>query len=273
MDSNAPRRAAQEAQSHRAFRWTARAGYAASGLVHILIGAIALVVAFGGEGETDQSGALMAIAAAPLGYIVLWVIAITLCALGTWHLLEGIRVPRPTDDAPGDARKWGARIGEWGQALIFITLGLLSASVALGGRVDAEDATESASRGVLQVPGGSIVLGLVGIGIGIGGVVFVVMGVTRSFRTKVDIPEHGIGRGVAGLGLVGFVAKGLALMIVGVLLIVAAVTTDADVAGALDGALRALLALAYGPWLVAAVGIGLIAYGIFCQFRAVFARL
>jgi hypothetical protein len=273
VDSSAPKRAAREVQSHRPFRWAARAGYAANGVVHILIGVLAVVVAFGGDGDTDQSGALMAIAAAPLGFVVLWALAVTLCALGLWHALEGILVRKHTDDAPGGAKKWGARIGEWGQAVIFIGLGLISAAVAMGGRVDAENAAEDASRGVLQVPGGSIALGLAGIGIGIGGIVFVVMGVKRSFRNKVDIPEQGIGRGVAGLGVIGFVAKGIALLIIGVLLVIAAVTTDADVAGALDGALRALLSLAYGPWLVGAVGVGLIAYGIFCLFRAPYARL
>jgi hypothetical protein len=273
VDSNAPRRAAREAQSHRWFQWAARAGYAASGLVHILIGVLTLIVAFGGQEETDQSGALMAIAAAPLGFVLLWALAITLGALGVWHLLGGILVRKPTEDPPGDARKWGARIGEWGQAVIFLGLGLIAAAVALGAHVDAENATENASRGLLRVPGGSIVLGLVGLGIGIGGIVFIVMGLRRTFRNKIDIPEHGIGRGVAGLGLIGFVAKGIALLIVGVLLVLAAVTTDADVAGALDGAFRALLALTFGPWLVAAVAVGLIAYGVFCLFRARFARL
>jgi len=273
VDSNAPARAAREVQSHRAFRWTARAGYAANGVVHILIGVIALVVAFGGRGETDQSGALNAIAAAPLGFVLLWVLAITLCALGLWHAAEGIRARKPSDDAMGDGRKWGKRIGEWGQAVIFIALGILSAAVALGANVDAEEAAEGASRGLLDVPGGSIVLGLVGVGVGITGVAFVVMGLRRSFRNTVDIPEHGMGRSVAALGVIGFVAKGIALLILGALLIVAAVTTDADVAGALDGALRALLALDYGPLLVGAVSIGLIAYGVFSLFRAPYARL
>ena len=70
-----------------------------------------------------------------------------------------------------------------------------------------------------------------GLGIGITGIAFIVMGVRRTFRNKIDIPEHGIGRSVAGLGLVGFVAKGIALIIVGILLLVAAVKTDADAAG------------------------------------------
>lgn len=273
MDSSAPKRAAREVQSHRAVRWAARAGYAANGLVHILIGFIALVVAFGGDGETDQAGALMAIAGAPLGFVVLWFIAVTLWALGVWHLLDGILVWSPTDDATDEARKWGRRVSEWGQALIFIALGFIAASVALGARIDAEETAEDASRGLLQLPGGPIVLALVGLGIGIGGVAFIVMGLRRSFRSRIDIPQHGIGRGIAGLGLFGFVAKGIALVIVGVLLIVAAVRTDAAAAGALDGALQALLAVAFGPLLVGVVGIGFIAYGIFCLFRARYAKL
>lgn len=272
MDSAAPKRVARGAEQNTPFRWTARAGYAASGVVHILIGVIALVVAFGGDGETDQAGALMAIAGAPLGFVVLWIIAITLWALGVWQVLEGILERKPSGDAKGSSMKWGKRVGEWGQAAIFIALGLIAASVALGARVDAEEAAEAASRGVLQLPGGSIVLGLVGLGIGITGIAFVVMGVRRTFRNKIDIPHHGIGRSIAGLGVVGFVAKGIALVIVGILLMVAAVKTDADAAGGLDGAIDALLELAYGPWLVAAVGIGLIAYGLFGFFRARYAR-
>ena len=272
MDSAAPKRVAREVEQNTVFRRTARAGYAASGVVHLLIGVIALVVAFGGDGDTDQSGALMAIAGAPLGFVVLWIIAVTLWALGAWQLLEGILERKPSDDAKGSTKKWGKRFGEWGQAAIFTALGLIAASVALGARVDAEEAAEAASRGVLQLPGGSIVLGLVGLAIGVTGIAFVAMGVRRTFRNKIDIPRRGVGRSIAGLGVVGFIAKGIALVIVSVLLIVAAVNTDADAAGGLDGAVDALLALPYGPMLVAAVGVGFIAYGLFCLFRARFAR-
>lgn len=272
MDSAAPRRVAREAEQSTPFRWTARAGYAANGVVHVLIGLIAIVVAFGGDGDTDQSGALMLIAGAPLGFVALWLIAITLWALGIWQFLEGILVRPAAEDYRELATKWGRRVGSWGQAVIFVALGVISAFVALGARVDAEEAAENASRGVLQLPGGSIVLGLVGVGIGIGGIAFVVMGVRRTFRNKIDIPRHGVGRSLAGLGVVGFVAKGIALIIVGILLLVAAFTTDPDAAGGLDGAVAALLALSFGPWLVAAVGVGFIAYGVFCFFRARFAR-
>ncbi len=273
MESTAPKRVAREAEQSTPFRALARAGYVANGLVHVLIGVIALVVAFGGDGATDQSGALMVISAFPLGFVVLWFIAIALCALGAWQLVQGILVRPPTDDAQGLARMWGLRIGAWGQAAIFTALGLIAASVAIGARIDTEEAVERVSRGVLSVPGGPVVLALTGLGIGIGGIVFVVMGVRRSFRSKVTIPREGVGRNLAGLGVVGFVAKGIALMIVGVLLVVASLSGDATTAGGLDGALKALLHLDAGPWLVAAVGVGFVAYGIFCFFRARFARL
>ncbi|WP_375384876.1 DUF1206 domain-containing protein [uncultured Microbacterium sp.] len=273
--------AAHSAESSRAFEMAARAGYAANGVVHVLIGVIVLVVALGGQGESDQSGALKAIAGAPFGFLLLWVLAIALWALGVWHLLEGVLVREASggrsddvvDTAKREGSKWGRRVSEWGQAVVFIALGLIAASVALGARVDSEEATDNASRGVLAIPGGSIVLGLIGLGVGIGGISFIVMGVMRSFEKKMSIPSRGVGPSVKALGIVGFIAKGIALVIVGILLLVAAVTVDPNAAGGLDAAIEAMLALPYGPWLTGAVGVGLIAYGVFCFFRARFAKL
>lgn len=273
MDSAAPRTFARKAESSSVFETLARAGYVANGIVHVLIGVIVIVIATGGEAEGDQAGAFMAIASAPAGFVALWALAVALWALGTWHALEGILVRKKAKDAKRLAAKWGRRISEWGQAVIFIALGLIAASVALGARVNAEEAAEDASRGVLDLPGGPIVLGLVGLGVGIGGVSFVVMGFLRSFHNRMSIPDGPAGRGVSALGVVGFIAKGVALTIVGVLLIVAAVKVEPETAGGLDGAISALLALAYGPILVGVVGAGFIAYGIFCVFRAKYATL
>jgi succinate dehydrogenase/fumarate reductase cytochrome b subunit len=268
--------AARTAESSRAFEAMARAGYAANGVVHILIGVIVLVLAFGGRGESDQAGAFTAIADAPFGFVALWVLAIALWALGLWHFFEGFLV-RPAAGAAGAAKregsKWGRRIGEWGQTAVFVALGLIAASVALGARIDAEQSTEDASRGILSIPGGPFVLGLVGMGVGIGGISFIVMGFLRSFEKKMTIPEGGVGPGVKALGIVGFIAKGIALTIVGILLLIAAIRLDPGTAGGLDGAISALLALPYGPWLAGAVGVGLISYGVFCFFRARFADL
>lgn len=263
---------AREAASNDVVRGLARAGYAANGLMHMLIGVIVLVIAFGGRGETDQAGAFKAIAAAPLGFAALWLLALGLVGLGAWHVVAGI-LARGPGSQDGRVKRWGIRISEWGQAIVFFALGAIAIAVAIGARPDAEEAAENASRGVLAIPGGPFLLAAVGLGVGVGGIVFVAMGVLRSFEKRMSIPGDALGDAVKTLGIVGFIAKGAALTIIGVLLVVAAVTLDADTAGGLDGAVQALLALQFGPWLAGAVGVGFLAYGVFCLFRARFARL
>jgi len=262
------RRAARSVESSPVVRGLARGGYAANGVVHLLIGILVLTLAFGGTGEADQSGALRAIAGAPLGVVVLWLIAVLLCGLALYHLIEGFVL---RDQTP--AKTWGRRISEWGQAVIFAALGVVAGSVALGARTDANESAEGASRDVLTLPGGALLLGLVGLGIAAGGVAFVVMGVLRSFEKKMSIPSGGVGPFVKALGIAGYIAKGVALAIVGVLLVVAAVTADASQAGGLDDAFDKLRSLFLGPLLVGLVGVGFIAYGVFLFFRARFARL
>ena len=273
MSAPAAKAAAREAESSTVFELFARAGYVANGIVHLLLGVIVLVITFGGDGEGDQAGAFKALAAAPIGVILLWLMAVALCALGLWLAAEGILARDLSGDAKGAARKWGRRAAEWGQALVFVGLGVLAAYVALGARPDGEKAAELASRGLLYLWGGSIVLALVGVGFVIGGIAFVVMGLLRSFRKRLRIPEGRRGRTITVMGVIGFVAKGVALLIVGVLLVIAAVRTEPRTAGGLDGAVQAILDLALGPLLAAIVGAGFIAYGVFTVFRARLAHM
>lgn len=264
---------ARDAEANSAFEVTARAGYVANGVIHALIGIIILVIASGGDGEGDQAGALKAVAGAPAGFVVLWLVAIGLWALAAWRAVEGFLAHDRTGDTKGAARKWGRRVAEWGQAAVFAALGAIAAAVALGARPDGEQAAETASQVLLQLWGGSIVLFLIGLGIGIGGIAFIVMGALRSFRKRIRIPDGKRGRAVTVLGIVGFTAKGIALTIVGVLLVVAALDTDHETAGGLDGAVDALLGLFLGPALAWIVGLGMIAYAVFTVARSRLARM
>lgn len=63
-------------------------------------------------------------------------------------------------------------------------------------------------------------------------------------------------------GVVGYIAKGVALAVVGVLFVSAAVQNSASKATGLDGALRSLRQQAVGPWLLTAVALGIAAYGV-----------
>lgn len=262
------KQAARSADSSPALRAMARGGYAASGVVHLLIGVIVLSVALGGQGQTDQSGAFKAIAGAPLGMAMLWVLAVLLAALGLFHLVQTFLVH---GDSTADT--WKERLSEAGQAVVFLGLGVVAGSVALGSRPNGDRSAETASRDVLGLPGGPVLLALIGAGVVIGGIVFAAKGVRRSFTDKLTIPAGRVGQGVTVLGVVGYVAKGVALAIVGVLLFVAAITVDPKKAGGLDAAVRTLLHLPFGPALAGAAGVGFAAYGTFLFFRARYAKL
>ena len=65
------------------------------------------------------------------------------------------------------------------------------------------------------------------------------------------------------LGVTGYVAKGAAYGIAGILFLVAAVQYDPDKARGLDATLAVLSQQAYGPWLLALTALGIAAYGLF----------
>lgn len=75
------------------------------------------------------------------------------------------------------------------------------------------------------------------------------------------------------LGVVGYIAKGIALCVVGVLLVIGALTVNPAQSTGLDGALKSLTALPFGAPILSAVGVGLIAYGLYSFARARLAHL
>jgi len=64
------------------------------GLVHLLLSTLVITVALGGSSEqTSQSGAFTALAEAPFGIILVWVIAALLAVLGAYQLADGLDAP------------------------------------------------------------------------------------------------------------------------------------------------------------------------------------
>lgn len=261
--------AAQRTENSTTLRVLARGGYAASGVIHMLIGALAITVVFGdGSAEADQVGVLKRLASFPLGLAALWAIASLLGALGVFHLVHGFALRRRDQ-----AKRWGRRFAEWGQGTAFIVMAGSTVAIATGARPDPDESTQDVSRGLLTAPGGLVLLMLIGLGVVVTGVVWVVMGSRRSFRKKLSLPKRPWRSLILALGSVGFISKGLAFGVIGVFLVIAGIEQDPSAAGALDAAFSRLRELPGGEWLLAGMGAGFIAYGVFCMFRARFADL
>ncbi|MGO4689341.1 DUF1206 domain-containing protein [Glaciibacter sp. 2TAF33] len=260
---------AQSAETAPVVRWLARGGVAMVGLLHIIIGALAVSVATGsGGGEADQSGALNQLAKTPGGTVVLWSIIIGMLALALWQVLE-VLLTRRKDDT----RKWGHRIVELGKGAAYVFIAATAFTFARGSHTSTQDATQQASGALLGAPGGIIVLVIIGLMVVITGGSFVFRGVTGRFVQDIRMPREPWGLIVTWLGVIGYAAKGVLLGVVGALFLVAAFTVDPEKAAGLDGAIKTIEALPYGGALLIAAGVGLVAYGLYFLARARLVKL
>ncbi len=240
----------------------ARLGFAVNGLLHILIAGIAIAVAVGGGGTADQSGALGQLASSPGGVFVLWTVVVGLFALGLWLLLGAFLL-----QGSDSKKKWSHRVVEVSKAAVYLALAGTAVTFALGGRTDSASSTRDATAALMSAPGGVIVL------LVIGSVVFGIGGVLKKFTADLSVPGGTAGRAIISLGIAGYVAKGVALGAVAVLIVIAALTVDPSKSTGLDGALKGLAALPSGGIILVVIGVGLLAYGAYCFARAVRARL
>lgn len=262
------KRAAGKAANSTALTALARAGYGASALVHLLLGYLAIRVAFHHSAESDQSGALAQIAKLPGGTIILWVTVIGLAALGLWYLVEaGLGIGSTWK------RRWMRSLMMAAKGVAYMALAVTAIGFAVGTGTSAKNSTRHASGAILALPGGQVLLGLIGLAaVGVGGY-FVYKGATQKFRDDVRVPSGPLRRPLLALGVCGYVAKGVAIGIAGVLFVVAAVKVKPSDASGLDGALKSLTAVPFGAVLLVVIGVGLIAYGVYTFARARLARL
>ena len=248
----------------------ARIGLVAYGITYLLVGWLALQVAFGGGDEqTDQSGAFQAIAAEPFGRVLLWVLVVGFVAVALWRLEQTIFASAGVQDTKEQVKK---RVESGARAAIFIALAVLAGRTAAG---SGESGTgQQAAAGVLGWPGGQFLVGAIGLAILAVAVVKAKHGCEKKFLEDMNLPSDRHARQVVErLGQVGSVAKAIALGLIGALVVVAAVRFDPAQANGLDPALKGLAGQPFGMVLLAAVALGLAAYGVFCFFDAKYHRV
>ncbi|MDJ0313527.1 DUF1206 domain-containing protein [Arthrobacter sp. H35-D1] len=262
------RTAASRAGNSNTLAMIARIGFAANGLTHVLIGYLAIRVALHQGGESDQSGAFAQLLKLPGGMIVLWIIVAGLAALSLWLLLQAA-----LGLGSSSKKRWVRSLGSLGSAVAYIAVASTALSFALRRPSDSSSSSTEASGTILSLPGGQALLIAVGlVTVGIGGY-FIYKGARQKFRKDITVPSGRSERPVVVLAMTGFIAKGIAILTLGILFIVAAVQVDPKEASGLDGALKALTELPFGEAILVGVGVGLIAYGLYCFALVRLARL
>jgi type IV secretory pathway VirB2 component (pilin) len=257
---------ARRASDSRPAQVLARAGLAARGVIYVLIGWVAILVALGKTAQqADQRGALQLLSGKPYGLVTLWLLCIGFAAYALWRLSEaafGVTV---------DGKGAGPRLKSLARALVYAGLAVTTFSVINGAKRSQSGQEQDWTAKVMSHPGGRWAVGLAGAVIVVIGVILVLEGVKRKFvkylRTGEMSPRTR--RVVVRLGVIGTIARGLVFALAGALVIDAAVKHQPSKAGGLDTALNTLRDQPFGMFALIAAGLGLIIFGVYglCEAR------
>ncbi|WP_041289204.1 DUF1206 domain-containing protein [Kribbella flavida] len=243
---------AQQAQNSRVYDVAITVGLIAYGVVYLLVAWIALQLAWGNSSEeASQSGALQELADKPLGGFLLWVVALGLFALVIWKVLDLVY-------GNLDTKK---KLSAGGRAVVYLALGISAIRVAMGSGGSSAGKQESMTARLMESGAGRALVVLIGL-------VIIAVGVRQLYKSwKVKFTEDltgGVSHSTILLGRVGYAAKGIAFVIVGVLFAWAALDYDPQKAGGLDTALRTIKDQPFGAVLLTLMAVGIACFGVYC---------
>jgi hypothetical protein len=251
----------------------ARFGYAAKGVVYVIVGILALPAATGIDGQaTDTQGALRVIVRQPFGQFLLALVAVGLLGYALWRLVQAVLDPeRKGTDAKGIVKRLGYAIS----GLAYGGLAVTAAGMLIGLAGGSGNSTQKWTALLLSQPFGPWLVGAVGLIIIAVGINALYVAYTAKFCEKLKLGEMSEAQRswATWVGRIGLTARGLILGLIGLFLLVAAWQTDANEARGLAGAFKVLARQPYGPWLLGTIAVGFIAYGVYMFFEARFRRI
>jgi Domain of Unknown Function (DUF1206) len=263
------RYAGRKAARSRNLGLLARAGFAARGVLYLVIGCLAVGIAFGHSGDqADSAGAVRLVAATPVGLVALWLLVAGFAGLALWRLSEAVY----GGPGPGE-RKTGSRLAALGKAVVYGALAVTIVKYAIGAGAPKSSDQQSTdlTASVLHHPGGQVVVVAVGFALVVGGAYVAYSSWRRDFLKQLSMAGTSprTRRVVGWLGQIGGIARGVVFAAVGVFLIVAGAKSQPDQAKGIDSALRAFAQTPLGPWLLVVVALGLVTFGLFscCEAR------
>jgi hypothetical protein len=242
----------------------ARAGLTARGVIYLLVGALALQIAFGGGSEqADRQGALEEIAEKPLGSFLLWALGIGLVGMALWRLSEAV-----FGAAGANGHKWTKRLASAARFAFysFVAYSVLAFAAGEGGGGGSSDEqSRDVTARALELPGGQWIVGAAGVGVVVAGGWIGVRAAMRSYHKHLRLGEMSrrTRRLVDVSGVGGGVARGLVFAAAGVFAVRAAIQYEPDEAKGLDDTIRSFADAPAGPALLACVAAGLVLFGVF----------
>jgi hypothetical protein len=235
-----------------------RLGYAARGVVYILLGYLALSTA--GKAREGASSAFEYLQDIPLGSALLWVVAIGLLAYAAFKLISAVG---DIQHHGGDAKGALKRVGDLASGIAYSVLAYAAYQFATGAKHAAEGGQSQHMAGsVMDWSVGAFALGLVGVGFIVGAFMQAKSAVTADFMKHID------GRAptaVEAIGRAGSAARAVVFALIGWSLVQSAWLSQS---GKAKGLGEAIVALRDKGVLYTLVAIGLLLFGVFSLIMA-----
>lgn len=250
----------------------ARIGYVAKALLYATVGILAAQAALGRGGRTtDLGGALREVVRAPMGDVLLLVIAIGLVGYAVWRIVDAVT---DAEGKGGDAKGLARRAGSAARGLAHGVLALGAFHLATGsGNGGSGERSEELAGTALDIAGGEWVLWLAAAGV----IAYACWQLYRAYAAKLGSQldlgavSAGVGRWVIGISRAGIAARGIVFGLIGVLLVRAATSHDPEEAGGISDSLEMLGGM--GRWPLAVVAFGLVAYAVYELLNARYRRI
>jgi hypothetical protein len=253
----------------------ARLGYAANGAVYVLVGLLAFRAAFGTGGQTtDKKGALASLTDMAGGSVILGVIALGLFGYAAWRFVESIT---DAEDYGSEPKGLAIRGAHFATGVIFAGLAFEAGRLALGS-ADAGSGSggvEHWTARLMALPFGRALAIATGVGVLGFGLAQIPRGWVTDVLKKLDVSRLDAEgrRWVKRTARFGHAARGVVFAIAGWFLVQAARHYQPSEAAGMGEALTALERAPYGPWLLALVSAGLIAFGVWQMLNARYRRI
>lgn len=254
--------------------WLARSGYAARGVVYLIVGAFAFMAGIGNGDTVGTEGAIQQLLGQPFGEILLWILVVGLVAYAAWRLTQAITDP---EGHGTDAKGLLIRAGLIGSAIAYslltlFTLGLLGSSIgeSTGGGGGASNG--DFLSGILGWKFSNYLVyavALVPLGVGIA---HIIKGWKAKFEKYFYASEE-VMRWVRPISRAGLIARGVAFLIVAGMLFSGGRRYEPTDPPGLEDALNALQSLPFGAFWLSLVGLGLVAFALYSVSEAIWRRI
>ncbi|GAB3232130.1 DUF1206 domain-containing protein [Hymenobacter seoulensis] len=249
-------------------RALARFGFAAKGVVYLLVGILALLAATGQQGgqTADKKQAVQTLQELPGGSVLLGLIAFGLLGYIIWRFTQAFM---DTESKGSGAKGIGRRLGYIGSGLLYASLAWYAAQLAMNGSANSSsNGQQTLTAKVLGWPGGEwiiILVGLIIIGSGIYQIYRAYSGKFQKHVNASDLPANQQNI-VYRTGQVGYTARGIVMAIIGYFFVQAGRQSSARQVGTTDDAFDLLATM--GPAVLGIVALGLMAYGVYMLVQA-----